>query len=116
VLWVPFAVGTACTATCRRLVVGQETPMDASITVEVFLGASDRFECKIAAMINRPSHRRDCGAGRRACAGYDALALHAYILLGLRRATRPSMHAPGGWPLSVRGANRYKNQNSGCAV
>ena len=26
-----------------------------------------------SAMINRPSHRRDCGAGRRACAGYDGL-------------------------------------------
>ncbi len=54
-------------------------PVDASITVEVFIDASDRFGGKIAAMLCWPSHRRDCDAGRRACAGYDALdAARAY--------------------------------------
>jgi len=32
-------------------------PVDASIIVEVLIGASDRFGGKIAAMICRPSHR-----------------------------------------------------------
>jgi hypothetical protein len=54
VIEVVFALGTAPTAACRRLAVGQGAPVDASITVEVFVGASDRFGGKIAATICRP--------------------------------------------------------------
>jgi hypothetical protein len=64
----------------QRPWLSQGTPVDASITVEVFIGASDRFGGKIVAMI--------C---RRARATM-LWALHAYIFLSLGRATRPGMH------------------------
>lgn len=62
------------------------TREDASIGVEVSVGESDCFECMIAAMIDGPSHRQECGAGP---VPRDA-AKHAH---------------PGGWPLSERGRN-----------
>jgi len=68
----PIASGSRATSETRLDRVVHDD-RNASIAAEVFIGASDRFGGKIAAMIYRPSHRRDCGAGRRACAGYDAL-------------------------------------------
>jgi hypothetical protein len=43
----PFAFGNASTATYRRLVIGNETPVDTSSAVEVFIHAFDRVGCKI---------------------------------------------------------------------
>ena len=69
---LPLAFRTVSTATWRRLAVGQGTPVDASITVEVSAGASDRFGCKISAMINgRLIAEIVALFGERA--GYDAL-------------------------------------------
>ena len=71
--------------------------MDASINVEVFSGASDRFGGKIAAVMYRPLVA-EWAAGRRACADGDALgAARPYIFLGLRRTTGQSMRAPRRW-------------------
>jgi hypothetical protein len=47
--------------------------VDASVAVEVCIGASDHFGCTIAAIIERPSHLPRFWAGRRACVGEDAL-------------------------------------------
>jgi hypothetical protein len=75
---------------CRR----SRTPVNASINVEVSVGASDRFECKIAAMINGLLIAEIAVlVGERARATM-VWVLHTYILLGVRRATRPSTHAP----------------------
>jgi hypothetical protein len=78
--------------------------VDASITVEVLIGAPDRFGCKIVAMIRWPSHLRAYGASRRAWARYDALWRWPRISswAGAARRGQACMH-PGGWPLSERG-------------
>ena len=77
--------------------------MDASINVEVFSGASDRFGGKIAAVMYRPLAAESVPLVRRACADCDAPgAARPDILPGRRRATGPSMHAAGGGPLPER--------------
>ncbi len=62
-LWVPQAghsgdaqlwLARAHPPDLPRLAVGHWTPIDASITVEVGIVASDRFGCRIAAVMNRP--------------------------------------------------------------
>jgi len=96
---------------------GSRTPVNASISVEVSVGASDRFECKIAAMINRPSHRRDCGAGRRACAGYDGLGAARVYPPGPapRDAAKHACTPAAGHCLSAGATSLWKSEQC-CAV
>jgi len=97
---------------------GSRTPVNASISVEVSVGASDRFECKIAAMINRPSHRRDCGAGRRACAGYDALGAARVYPPGPapRDAAKHACTPAAGHCLSAGATSLWKSEQWVCRL
>ena len=96
----------------------KEPPIDASITAEVFLGASDRFGCKIEAMINRPSHRRDCGAGRRACAGYAALGAARVYPPGPapRDAAKHACTLAAGHCLSAGAKSLWKSEQWVCRL